>query len=107
MFKEIHWSVTVYTFNHFNRHCMMTVVHLQVILVVDLTLYKQMANNIDLMSFKNLLYSTLIFSDHLNINIYTYVLPLKNLKSYVMGEGVYQLRNWYTPNLFNVKQFRF
>lgn len=53
MFKEIHWSVTVYTFNHFDRHCMMTVVHLQVI--VDLTLYKQMANNIDLMSYKNLL----------------------------------------------------
>lgn len=53
MFKEIYWSVTVYTFNHFNRHCMMTVVHLQVI--VELTLYKQMANNIDLMSYKNLL----------------------------------------------------
>lgn len=31
----------------------MTVVHLQVI--VELTLYKQMANNIDLMSYKNLL----------------------------------------------------
>lgn len=79
MFKEIYWSVTVYTFNHFDRHCMMTVVHLQVI--VDLTLYKQMANNIDLMSLRiyfsySASYSTLIFSDHLNINVYTYMLPL-------------------------------